>query len=167
MTPPQPPAAPQVDLHQVSLFAGLADTDRLALEARCQPITVPAGAVIFTESSLGTELYILTQGRVRVDIQLPGMDPSVPIYEIEGPEVFGEFALVDGLRRSATLTAQTVLHGFVLHQADFVALIEAHPHLSYCVLSNLARLLATKLREMNLEMRNLLAQQRQLSSLVL
>ena len=59
--------------------------------------------VIFEENSLGTEMFVVQSGKVRLTTNQPGSEVDLGIV---GPgEFFGEMALVDRSPRTATATA--------------------------------------------------------------
>lgn len=61
------------------------------------------GQVIFEENSLGTEMFVVQSGKVRLTTNQPGSEVDLGIV---GPgEFFGEMALVDRSPRTATATA--------------------------------------------------------------
>jgi len=69
----------------------------------------------------------------------------------------GEIALVDLCTRSATVQAVGPLLAVVLPNDRLRRLFEEDPLLGYRVMGNLARLLAGRIRETNLKLRNTIA----------
>ncbi|MDH3603250.1 MAG: cyclic nucleotide-binding domain-containing protein [Candidatus Tectomicrobia bacterium] len=153
-------------LQEVRLFAGLKDPHIASLCQLCRVVSYEAGDVIFHEGSVGTELFITVRGQVRVEIWLPREENTTSIYQVGNHEVFGEFALLDGHRRSATLVANGPLTVLVLSREELFTLMEHEPHMGFTIMRNLGNILATKLRNVNLDLRGLLANQKRLFNLV-
>jgi CRP/FNR family cyclic AMP-dependent transcriptional regulator len=62
---------------------------------------------------------------------------------------FGEIALVDNDKRSATVIAETDCELIKLTRKDFLAMAEADPLLGYRIISQIARKISGSLRKMN------------------
>jgi CRP-like cAMP-binding protein len=64
-----------------------------------------AGETIFKENDLGTEMYIVHEGRVEILKDLSGEQRSLAV--LEKGDFFGEMAILEDLPRTATARAQT------------------------------------------------------------
>ncbi len=62
---------------------------------------------------------------------------------------FGEMALLDRERRSATVTADEVLVCYVLERSSFDQLAVSHPRAGLALLASLARELSRRMRRAN------------------
>ena len=98
-------------LQETRLFAGLKDPHITTLCQLCRVVSYEADDVICHEGSVGTELFITLRGQVRVEIRLPREENTTSIYQVGHHEVFGEFALLDGHRRSAGQATRTPTDG--------------------------------------------------------
>jgi CRP-like cAMP-binding protein len=106
--------------------------------------TVKAGEMIFDESSRGRELYLLCQGRVKIEKYTKfGVDSLLAILH-EG-DFFGELSLLDGLPRSARADALDECIVISLNLPEVRWLLEQSPQFASNVLTNLA----LRLRTMN------------------
>jgi len=103
---------------------------------------IPAGLALVQAGEEDRALYLLTEGTVGV--RLP-RDESA-FKTIEAPSVVGELAFFDGRPRSATLDAVTDVEVVRLDQAGFERLTQDAPELAHAMLSDLARILALRLR---------------------
>jgi len=64
-----------------------------------------AGDIIFCEFEPGEELYIIKEGKVRITKIQGGKEKTIDVI---GPgEIFGEMALIDNEKRTATVIAET------------------------------------------------------------
>ncbi|GAB4293705.1 MAG: hypothetical protein Kow0090_08120 [Myxococcota bacterium] len=90
-------------LKQIPLFSSLSDDEAVFIAARLSFEHHKAADTIFEENSDGDKFYILTKGRVRIS---KGIGESQKTLAILAPgDFFGEIALIDRGRRSATATA--------------------------------------------------------------
>lgn len=147
-------------LKGAGLFSGV-DAESLAkIVGICRFQDCRAGEVIFEEGAESTALYILPEGRVGIELKLFNDTVTEQIYQARDQEVFGEVALIDGHRRSARTRALDNLSLVVIDREQLLNLMNANPVLGYCVMTNLARLVAGKLRDTNMSLRNVLMQQK-------
>ena len=103
--------------------------------------TYAKGEVIFSQGDSGDALFGIASGRVRVSSN--GVDGRELFLNIMEPgDAFGEIAVIDGLPRTATVTAleSTVL--IVIQRADFLMLVTHEPQLS----THLLKLFCERLR---------------------
>lgn len=95
------------------------------------------GEPIFHQGSMGSMLYLITEGQVRIfTVSEGGQELSVTIFR-QG-EFFGELALLDGLPRSASAVAMHRTTALLLHRAAFLRAVADHPQLAVSVLEALA-----------------------------
>ncbi|RTI55824.1 Crp/Fnr family transcriptional regulator [Thermus scotoductus] len=122
------------------------DETRLA-RSYFHPLTYPKGKAIFHQGDLGQALYLVEEGRVRLyRTHLGGQEK---ILGFLGPgEVFGEMSLLDGGERSASALAEEETLLLALYREAYLGLIRRLPLFAH----NLARILAHRLRELNLEL---------------
>jgi CRP-like cAMP-binding protein len=102
-------------LRSVSIFSRVPDDMLVELATVAEETTRAAGKEVFTQGDMGTSLYIVVQGRVRV--HRDGRDLAL----LGEREVFGELAALDPEPRSATVTA---VEETLLFQIDRDALYE-------------------------------------------
>lgn len=126
-------------LARVPLFR---DLNRKALErvertARARAFR--AGEEIVKEGEEGVGFYLITSGSVSVT------RGGVQLNTLGAGDFFGEMALLDNHRRSATVTASEATECLVLHRADFVAELRANPDLAIELLAHISR----RLRELD------------------
>ena len=107
----------------------------------------PKGKLVFHQGDLGQALYLVERGRVRLFCTHLGGQEKTLGYVGPG-EIFGEMSLLDGSERSASALAEEEALLLVLHREAYLALIRRLPLIAH----NLARLLAHRLREADLEL---------------
>ncbi len=125
-------------LKQVSLFANLADEDIHELMTAAKRRAFRSGEVIFHRDDPGQVLYMIKEGKVKICIISPdGQEISLAVFG-KG-ECFGEFALLDGLPRSADAIALEKVECYTLQRSDFHNAIMKNPKIAIQVLEALTK----------------------------
>ena len=127
-----------VYLKQVPLFAGLADEDIDELMSVAKRRTFRSGEVIFHREDPGQVLYVIKEGKVKISLISPdGQEISLVVFG-KG-ECFGEFALLDGLPRSADAVAMEKVECYTLQRSDFHKAIMKNPKIAIQVMEVLSK----------------------------
>ena len=131
-----------VYLKQVPLFADLADEDIRELMAVARRRIFRSGEVIFHRDDPGQVLYVIKEGKVKISLISPeGQEISLVVFG-KG-ECFGEFAILDGLPRSADAIALERVECYTLQRSDFHKTIMKNPQIAIQVMEVLSRRLRT------------------------
>jgi len=130
-------------LANVHLFKGL-DLDLAPFEARSNWRRFDPNEVLVDFDELSTDVYFLLSGEVRV-LMRTASGREVILNEMKPGEVFGELAALDGIKRSANVTALTRGEACVMPAAVFKELLFANRP----VAERLFCLMASRLRELN------------------
>jgi CRP/FNR family cyclic AMP-dependent transcriptional regulator len=131
-------AAAARHLARVPLFAGLSRPELQRIAALTTERRAAAGDVLTREGDPGTELFLVATGEAEVRRR------NRRVAVLTAGDVFGELALLDRGRRSATVVAKTPMRLLVLSELDFTALLDEIPALPHKLLALLAaRLRAT------------------------
>jgi CRP-like cAMP-binding protein len=96
-----------------------------------------AGEVLFREGELGTEAYLLEEGRVRLIKKVRGQERSLMV--LKPGDLFGESALIPGTARSSTAIALSPGLALALDQATLQNLLEHNPAIASRVVKQLVR----------------------------
>ena len=125
-------------LGRAPLFEGLSRQELADLAKRTEDLEVPEGKVLCREGETAQEFFVIVDGEV--DVTKDGRHLST----LSDGDFFGEIALIEDVRRTATVIAKTPLRFFVLTRQSFWSLIEHQPDVERKVLRALAkRALAT------------------------
>lgn len=111
--------------------------------------------VIIREGDPSSELYIISKGRVGILIcssSRPGEKEK--ITTLRDNDIFGEFSMIDGTSRSATVVTNEDSDLIFVDYLDFHRYLEEKEHIGFIVIRNIAKILTAKLRMMNFEVRN-------------
>jgi CRP/FNR family cyclic AMP-dependent transcriptional regulator len=127
---------------QVPLFTDLADEDLRELMAVARRRTFRSGEVIFHREDSGQVLYVIKEGKVKISLISPeGQEISLVVFG-KG-ECFGEFAILDGLPRSADAVALERVECYTLQRSDFHKAIIKNPKIAIQALEVLSKRLRT------------------------
>ena len=135
---------------KVPLFSGLADEDLDSLIKVASRRTYPKEGVVFFENDIGEAMFLILSGRVKVTI-LSDDGREIILAVLSDGDFFGEMSLLDNEPRSATAIALTETEMVVLHQKDFLSILEKRPRVPIDLLS----VLSARLRKANQQIGNL------------
>ena len=127
----------------VSLFTD-AGVDLSRFESRSHWRRFEPDEILVDFDDLSTDVYFLLSGEVRVLIRTQS-GKEVILGEMRGGQLFGELAAIDGIKRSANVTALTRGEVCVMPSPVFRELIFSAPPVADLLL----RLLAGRVRELN------------------
>ncbi|MDZ4170350.1 MAG: Crp/Fnr family transcriptional regulator [Coriobacteriia bacterium] len=122
----------------IPMFADLAPDSVEALAEMVQLRRYPKGAFIVGQNEVGTAMFLLVAGRVKVALANPDGRELVLSY-LEAPAHFGEMALVDGQPRSSDVIAVTDVELLALEARDLSAAIQLQPRLALSLIATLSR----------------------------
>jgi CRP-like cAMP-binding protein len=123
----------QEQLAQVPLTAGLPPNVRRRLADIGKKRSYEPGEAIVREGETGTALYIILGGRAKVEQE------GRPIGELKGGDFFGELALIEEHRRSATVTAVDETDCVLYTAWEFTSLLSEHPEIAVPIMTELIR----------------------------
>lgn len=130
-----------VFLHNVSLFANLSASELEPLAQRLISRRYRDGEVVFEQGSPGNSMYVVKTGLVAI-VVTSDADGVQTVAQFGPGQVFGEFALLDGLPRSAGAIARERSELLILTRPEFFMFLEQHP----TVAINLLILISRRLR---------------------
>jgi CRP-like cAMP-binding protein len=132
------------------LFGGLTQNERSGISKALHTKPYAAGEVIFLQGDQPDRLYLIISGEVSVEVISAG-GHTTQLARLSAPEIFGEFALIDGKPRSASASAVTDCNLASLDKARFLRLIEHSPGFAL----RLASGLVSRLRNSNAQIESL------------
>jgi CRP-like cAMP-binding protein len=107
---------------------------------------------VIVEGATGDELYIMKTGAVNI-LKKTREDEQYTVVRLESKEgmviFFGELALLDNDKRSATVTADSDCEFLVMKRDDFINLGNEHPELCLPITREISKILASRLRKAN------------------
>ncbi len=126
-------------LRTADLFAGSGEDFLASIAMVLRGIRARPQQTIFKKGDPGDAMYIITSGSVRVH------DGSHVLGRLKAKDVFGEYALIDEGKRSASVTAEEESYFLRLSREDFEQRIDEDPAFARQML----RTLTGRMRNMN------------------
>jgi CRP-like cAMP-binding protein len=130
------PAPTVAALARTTIFGGLdeAALQRVAdesIEASYRP-----GAVVFAQGDPGDCLYVVTSGRLKLQVRTRGLD-TLMLTTLRAPDTFGELAVIDRGPRSATVVALEPSTLLAVARSTVLALLSDRPEVTEALLRGL------------------------------
>lgn len=119
-------------------------------------VQFPRGKVILKEGQTGETMYIIEEGMVEISKTLvmkqeggdfQGRDKILTKLSAEDHAIFGEVALFEHSKRTATVVALIDCRLLEISKRDFLRLAEENPRIGYKITRNIAQLLCSRLRK--------------------
>jgi CRP-like cAMP-binding protein len=131
-------------LAQVPVFETLGSKELTQVAAVTVPRTFDAGHVIFREGDQSDTCYIVRSGHARA-VREHGDGRTLTLAHFGPGDIFGELAMFDDERRSATVETLDPVDAIAVLGADMRRLLREHPEISVKLVISLGR----RLREAN------------------
>jgi CRP-like cAMP-binding protein len=95
------------------LFASLTDEQLRAVASLMDIVTQPAGTTLVGEGAPGFSVFVLLDGTADATAE------DLPLSTLRAGDYFGEIALLNAARRTATVTATSPVTLAVMYGSDF------------------------------------------------
>jgi len=95
-------------------------------------------SAIFQEHETGSALFVINYGKVKV-FRVSDDGREVILSILSETDFFGEMAILDGLTRSANVTAIEDSEIFIIERTDFLELLYKYPEISVYLLQELTK----------------------------
>jgi len=125
-------------LKRSPLFEGLSRRQLAEIARLSDDLEVPAGTVLCNQGSRGQEFFIIVDGEATVSRD------GENLGTVRGGDFFGEIALLEPVKRTATVTAATPLSLFVVSRQAFDTVVATDPAVERKVLRTVVRRLASQ-----------------------
>ena len=120
------------------LFKDLGADDQAVCAAKMRELRFEKGQILFTQGDVGTRLYLMAKGQVRLAIASKSQRGLSFQIAVAG-DLIGEIAVLDGGPRSATATALTPVTAYALERSAFQELWSARPAIANAIIGFLCR----------------------------
>jgi CRP-like cAMP-binding protein len=139
-------------IKKINLFSDFKkDEERLTLVgSKIKVEKFKIGQKIINEGYLGDKLYILNKGTVRILKNTVSNEKyTVTLLASDANVFFGEVALIDSDKRSATVIAESNCEVYSLDRKSYIKICEKDPLMGYKITLHIAKRIALSLRKMN------------------
>lgn len=131
-------------LRRIPLFAALNEDELLDVAAVAEPGHFGAGEIIFREGEFSNSCYVITSGHASAHREHRG-GRAITLARFGPGDLFGELAMLDDQRRSATIEAIDELEVIAIKGSDMRRLLREHPDIAVKMITSLGQ----KLRQTN------------------
>ena len=138
----------QFSLQSIPLFESLGKRDLSLILNIIHSRSYLTGEYIFYQGDPGIGLYVIREGKVRI-IRSDEEGNEIELAIISKGDFFGELAMVDGEKRSASAVAKTDVRAAVIFKPDLDEFIEKYPKKGINILFGISKIIATRLRLLN------------------
>ncbi len=107
-------------------------------------------SVVLFEHETGSALFVIIEGKVKVS-RVSDDGKEVILTILGDSDFFGEMAILDGLSRSANVTAMEDSELFIIQRSEFLELLQVHPEVSVALLQELTQ----RLRSADMKIKSL------------
>jgi len=107
-----------------------------------------SGEYIFYQGDPGIGLYIIREGQVEI-VRDNEKGDKLTLATIQKGDFFGELALIDGEKRSASAVAKSDTRLSVIFKPDLDEFIEKYPKKGIKILQGIAEITTVRLRSLN------------------
>jgi CRP-like cAMP-binding protein len=143
-------------LKNTALFADLDDSELGQVAEICKEQAFKGGQTIFKEGEPGNRFYIIVSGDVRISRNIPGSGEEA-LAVLKPGACFGEMAVFDRSERSTDAVANSPCTCVTITRPDFEMLLDFNRDMAHKILWSVVRMLSTRLRQTNDNLRSLLA----------
>jgi len=133
------------------IFSGLTEKQRDKVRNLGRIETYEQNAVICKEGDESRKLYLVEKGQVAVQSEL-GKGLRIPITVVSEGQAFGWSALVPPYRLTATVTAASKTQVLSIEREPVLLLMKDDTAVGYTIIQNIAGIVASRLRNLELEM---------------
>jgi CRP/FNR family transcriptional regulator len=131
-------------LHQVPVFSTLAEPELARVAEVAVPRLFAALEIVFREGDESDTCYVVRSGHARATRENPD-GRSITLARFGPGDIFGELAMFDNERRSATVEALEPTEAIAILGGDMRRLLREHPDIAVKLIAAIAR----RLRETN------------------
>ena len=111
-------------------------------------------SVILFEHETGSALFVIVKGKVKVS-RVSDDGKEVILTILNESDFFGEMAILDGMSRSANVTAMEDAELFIVQRSEFLEMLHSHPEISIALLQELTnRLRAADMKIKSLSLKD-------------
>lgn len=111
------------------------------------------GDEMIRESGDSTDVYVVIDGRVDVEIQSYARSPlnsgNKRLALLRAGDIVGEMSYIEQRRRTAKVSAFDDVHVLCIPKAELDVLFEQEPKLGFLFMRNIARIISQRLTELN------------------
>ncbi len=117
-------------ISRISLFRSLTSEEIDELISTLEPQSVGADVAVVMEGAEGDSLFILVEGLLQVYVKQGPDGKNVNVGQVNAGEFIGEFSLLTGEKRSATVITDTSCVLYEIEKSKIESILEKRPQLA-------------------------------------
>jgi len=137
-------------LREISIFSSLTEDTLLQIDKVCKKKNYNKGEIILFEHDEGNTLFFIVKGEVKISRESDD-GREVILSLLHDSDVFGEMSLLDGMPRSANVTAMEDTELYMIKRENFLELLNNHPNVSIDLLEEITH----RLRDAGMRIKSL------------
>ena len=137
-------------LSKVPIFSSLKEETLLQIDQICIKKNYKKGDIILFEHDEGNTFFFIVNGEVKISRESDD-GKEVVLSLLHDSDVFGEMSLLDGMPRSANVTAMEDTELYMIKRENFLELLNNNPGVCIALLEEITR----RLREAGLRIKSL------------
>ena len=131
-------------IESISFFKGLGTADLMTIMQYTKTEDVEADTTIFHIGDKPNGLYVVLKGRVRVYLPASNGEPLKILSTLEPGASVGEFGLIDGQARSASVDSIEISQLLFLPAPAFEIIVKTNPTVAKNVVKNLCEMIKSQ-----------------------
>lgn len=132
-------------LQDVDIFSPLTDEERRSIASVLTPHEYEAGDVLFYQGDPGTEMFIVKEGSIAIEVEANGGE-LMEIATLETGDFLGEMSIFEDAPRSATCRAKSKSFLYGLSMEEFSRLMSNRPAVAIEVMNRMLKIVAARLQ---------------------
>lgn len=137
-------------LNYVQLFENLSLYDLENLADVILEKELPQDHIVFRENDEADGLWIIEKGVLKI-YKISAEDKEIELAQLVDYNYFGEMALIENIKRSASVKTKTPAKLLFLSKDNFEKLLRKNLKTTNKILYNISRMLSKRLRESNVK----------------
>lgn len=139
------------NLSMYSIFDGFDDQELALILTCCEPVSYKYNNIIIEESSTTSDLFILTEGRVSIELDISLVDSKTreQLLILRAGDIFGEIGFLTRKRRSAYVIAIDDIKAIKINREKLYAVFSENMHIGFTFMKNIAITVSNRLEDAN------------------
>lgn len=129
------------------LFEGLDEGELAEIAKLCRERSYEEGSVIFTAGGSATDIYLLKDGEVNIQVELViyDLEARATVYTVRKGETFAWSALVPPHKLTASARCQQKSEVITINGKELMDILKKNNHIGYVVMQNLSKVVSSRL----------------------
>lgn len=134
-------------LSKLSLFAGLSAEQLAPLAELAEEVSCPAGQALFSEGASATQLFVLVEGRVGIEVRLSSRPENLTVAMLTQPgQLVGWSGVLAGKHYTASAVCQAPSKLLAFDGHAFLNVLGLDCHMGFALMHRIAEVISGRLR---------------------